>query len=68
MGKIIKLISRKDKSKQSKILKTIEYLVDLLFDDNYGIYKTNAEEFTPKLQKTKNSIIITITTIDGVIE
>lgn len=72
MSNIIKLTSRKErqsqKTKQSKILNLISNLADELFDDNYGIYKTNATEFQPSLTRTNNTIVIKIKLLDGVIE
>jgi hypothetical protein len=72
VSNIIKLTSRKErqsqKTKQSKILNLISNLADELFDDNYGIYKTNATEFQPSLTRTNNTIVIKIKLLDGVIE
>jgi len=72
LSNIIKLTSRKErqsqKTKQSKILNLISNLADELFDDNYGIYKTNATEFQPSLTRTNNTIVIKIKLLDGVIE
>lgn len=72
MDKIIKLTSRKErqkqKTKQSKILNLLSNLADELFDDDYGVYRTNATEFQPTLTRTADSIVIKIKLLDGVID